>query len=122
MKVAVLSLFVLFAVPAWAEDSASTMAALKDSASECRYMKSLCQRVAKGKALVDQRKKEVDEAVAGFQQNTTREAIDAADIKHAGHMGAIDGWGQSMVACSQAENVLKSKHDKPPKCFKPCCD
>ena len=122
MRPIVLSLFVLFASPAWAEDSAATMAAFRDSASECRYMKSLCERVSKGKVRVEQLQKETEEALAVAQQNTTREAVSAANIKRAGHQGAVDGWGQAMGACNQAENVLKSKHDKPPKCFKPCCE
>jgi len=122
MRSIVLSLFVLFASPAWAEDSAATMAALKDTASECRYMKSLCERVQKGKARVEQLKNETESALAAAQQNTTREAVDAANIKQAGYQGAISGTSQAMGACSQAENVLKSKHASPPKCFKPCCD
>jgi phage shock protein A len=122
MKVIVLSLFVLFAGPAWAEDSAATMAALKDTASECRYMKSLCERVAKGKARVDQLQKETEAAIAAAQGNVTHESVGAANIKQAGYQGAIAGTSQAMTACSQAENVLKSKHDKPPKCFRSCCD
>lgn len=122
MRSIVLSLFVLFASPAWAEDSAATMAALKDTASECRYMKSLCERVSKGKARVSQLQKETEAALAAAQQNTTREAVDAANIKQAGYQGAISGTSQATEACNQAENVLKSKHASPPKCFKPCCD
>lgn len=45
MRAVALSILLLFAARAYAEDAAATMAALKDEKSECRYYLSMCKAV-----------------------------------------------------------------------------
>ncbi len=94
--VLVLALLAL-AAPCSADDVGSTMAALKDAPSECRYYKTLC-----------------DDYLDAFDALRSANAAGRVDPV-AGHR-AIEKWRE----VQSAGKVLKAKHDSVPSCFSEC--
>lgn len=85
------------AAPCSADDVGSTMAALKDAPSECRYYKTLC-----------------DDYLDAF--DTLRSATDAGRVEPLASQRAIAKWREVQTA----GKVLKAKHDTVPSCFSEC--
>lgn len=126
MKAIVLFVCMLVPVSALAEDTAATMAALRDAGAECRYLQSLCKRVSTARKLSDEANGEHDSVMKKARAdvasgNVSRAGLDELS-RHEGRLrGATQAHISAVTGCIQAENVLKSKHEKLPKCYKPCC-
>lgn len=106
-------LLAFLATPSLAEDAGSTMAALKDQPSECRYYKTLC----------DDYLTEMDKVTAANSE--AQSLLNAGDRRGAATRNAeagvyIGAASNAWREVQSAGKVLKAKHDAVPACFSEC--
>ena len=122
--------FVFLIVPAItsAGDAASVAAALKDGAAECRYLKQLCD---KARASVEDVRKRVAREAACDAQPPIGRGADPEALKQSPCYGIglePNARARAVVASAQISDVksvvevLRAKHEKPPKCIDECND
>ncbi len=106
MKMPPLALAFAFLCPAVvrAEDTAAVMAALKDEASECRYMLALCSDLDRASERLSAAVKPVQEG-----RNTAYDNAMSSDA-----LREVDQQSDRFI---KALDILKAKHSKKPGCF-----
>lgn len=89
-----------------AEDTATIAVALKDEASECRYLLGLCRDLA-------QWKRDHEQIISG-RVNLPAEQRDAVVVQ------TMREYGTRTASMKDAARVIRAKHEKMPSCFEEC--
>lgn len=113
MKIFVLScaLLILSASTAQAADTAAVAAALPDEASECRYLKKLCEEVRRTQKEMETQMVRVEKKKLSAEERETARQILSLMIRD---------FRDSITAVGDAATVIRAKHETMPSCFSQC--
>lgn len=130
-RVIALALVPLFVTAARADDIGSTMAALKDTKAECRYLAELCGDLRASSDILAQKIEVARGAtatakasIAGANRITPEAAAARRDAQNAiTLMNAAETLNrQKLMDLTAAAKVLKAKREKMPACVNECVD
>jgi hypothetical protein len=121
MRLMILGALLALATPAFADDAGPVAAALRDEASECRYLKSLCDDATNATTDQLQAARRFHDAATAFIANPlNRAAQDEESAAERANNAAPIVTAHFTHDLIQAATVIRAKHDKMPACFSEC--
>ncbi len=116
-KGTVLTLMLLLSFPnmTWSADTAAVAAALKDEASECRYLLRMCQE---GRDI----KRRSDESMVEVEAAKTSNDVNRMALATSAGRYLLNATVEKQGEVFEAMKVIRAKHDEMPKCFEQCSD